>query len=45
MNSEVFLPALPGESPDGDGYFGAFGGKFIPEALVAASGSLRHCSR
>jgi tryptophan synthase beta chain len=36
MNSKVFLPALPGESPDGDGYFGAFGGKFIPEALVAA---------
>jgi tryptophan synthase beta chain len=36
MNSEVFLPAWPGESPDGDGYFGAFGGKFIPEALVAA---------
>jgi len=26
MNSKVFLPALPGESPDGDGYFGAFGG-------------------
>jgi tryptophan synthase beta chain len=36
MNSKVFHPALPGESPDGDGYFGAFGGKFIPEALVAA---------
>jgi tryptophan synthase beta subunit len=36
MNSKFFLPALPGESPDGDGYFGAFGGKFIPEALVAA---------
>ena len=36
MNSKVFLPALPGESPDGDGYFGAFGRKFIPEALVAA---------
>ena len=36
MNSQIFLPALPGESPDKDGYFGAFGGKFIPEALVAA---------
>jgi tryptophan synthase beta chain len=36
MNSKFFLPALPGEFPDGDGYFGAFGGKFIPEALVAA---------
>src|SRR6202043_3221805 len=36
MNSKFFFPALPGESPDGDGYFGAFGGKFIPEALVAA---------
>jgi tryptophan synthase beta chain len=36
MNSKVFLPALPGESPDRNGYFGAFGGKFIPEALVAA---------
>ena len=36
MNSKFFFPALPGQSPDGDGYFGAFGGKFIPEALVAA---------
>ena len=36
MNSKVFLPALPGESANGDGYFGAFGRKFIPEALVAA---------
>jgi tryptophan synthase beta chain len=36
MNSKVFLPAAPGESPDSDGYFGTFGGKFIPEALVAA---------
>jgi tryptophan synthase beta chain len=36
MHSKVFFPALPGQSPDGDGYFGAFGGKFIPEALVAA---------
>ena len=36
MQSKFFFPALPGQSPDGDGYFGAFGGKFIPEALVAA---------
>jgi len=36
MNSQFFFPALPGESPGRDGYFGAFGGKFIPEALVAA---------
>jgi tryptophan synthase beta chain len=36
MNSGFFFPALPGQFPDGDGYFGAFGGKFIPEALVAA---------
>jgi tryptophan synthase beta chain len=36
MNSKVFLPAAPGESPDSDGYFGSFGGRFIPEALVAA---------
>jgi len=36
MDSKFFFPALPGQSPDGDGYFGQFGGKFIPEALVAA---------
>jgi tryptophan synthase beta chain len=36
MNSTFFFPARPGESADKDGYFGAFGGKFIPEALVAA---------
>ena len=36
MNSKFFFPARPGGSPDGDGYFGAFGGTFIPEALVAA---------
>jgi len=36
MNSQFFFPALPGESAGRDGYFGAFGGKFIPEALVAA---------
>jgi tryptophan synthase beta chain len=36
MHSNFFFPALPGQSPNADGYFGAFGGKFIPEALVAA---------
>jgi len=36
MTSEFFFPALPGQFPDRNGYFGAFGGKFIPEALVAA---------
>jgi tryptophan synthase beta chain len=36
MNSKFFFPAGPGKFPDGAGYFGAFGGKFIPEALVAA---------
>jgi tryptophan synthase beta chain len=36
MQSKFFFPALPGHSPNEDGYFGAFGGKFIPEALVAA---------
>ncbi len=36
MHSKFLFPASPGQSPDGDGYFGAFGGMFIPEALVAA---------
>ena len=36
MNSEFFFPAAPGQFPGAEGYFGAFGGKFIPEALVAA---------
>src|SRR5215467_4470815 len=36
MISEFFIPAAPGYFPNADGYFGAFGGKFIPEALVAA---------
>jgi tryptophan synthase beta chain len=36
MDSEFFIPASPGQFPNADGYFGAFGGKFIPEALVAA---------
>jgi tryptophan synthase beta chain len=36
MNNKFFFPAVPGQSPNVNGYFGAFGGKFIPEALVAA---------
>ena len=38
VNGEFFIPALPGQTPSAEGYFGAFGGKFIPEALVAAGG-------
>ena len=34
--SEFFIPDPAGQIPSADGYFGAFGGKFIPEALVAA---------
>jgi tryptophan synthase beta chain len=33
---EFFLPDPEGAIPSPEGYFGAFGGKFIPEALVAA---------
>ena len=33
MSSDFFFP---GDTPDPRGYFGAFGGTFIPEALVAA---------
>ncbi|MGW2634916.1 tryptophan synthase subunit beta, partial [Streptomyces chattanoogensis] len=36
MSSEFFLPDPEGQVPSPSGYFGAFGGKFIPEALVAA---------
>lgn len=36
MSSEFFIPAPEGRAPDAEGYFGAFGGRFIPEALVAA---------
>ncbi len=36
MTSRFFFPASPGQFPGGDGYFGEFGGTFIPEALVAA---------
>ncbi|NJQ02453.1 tryptophan synthase subunit beta [Streptomyces zingiberis] len=36
MPSEFFIPDPDGQVPTEQGYFGAFGGKFIPEALVAA---------
>lgn len=36
MSSDFFLPDPEGRVPTPEGYFGAFGGKFIPEALVAA---------
>ena len=36
MSSDFFIPDPEGRIPDARGYFGAFGGKFIPEALVAA---------
>jgi len=36
MYNEFFVPDVLGHVPNVDGYFGAFGGKFIPEALVAA---------
>ncbi|WP_051840575.1 tryptophan synthase subunit beta [Streptomyces sp. NRRL F-5126] len=35
--SAFFLPDPDGKIPTAEGYFGAFGGKFIPEALVAAA--------
>ncbi|WP_290054681.1 tryptophan synthase subunit beta [Amycolatopsis solani] len=33
---DFFFPAPPGHFPDPKGYFGAFGGQFVPQALVAA---------
>ena len=36
MPSDFFIPDPEGRIPSAQGYFGAFGGKFIPEALVAA---------
>ncbi|WP_327356790.1 tryptophan synthase subunit beta [Streptomyces sp. NBC_01304] len=36
MPSEFFIPDPEGQVPNAEGYFGDFGGKFIPEALVAA---------
>ncbi|MFD7083314.1 tryptophan synthase subunit beta, partial [Streptomyces sp. NPDC059918] len=35
-SSSFFIPDPEGHSPNAEGYFGDFGGKFIPEALVAA---------
>jgi tryptophan synthase beta chain len=40
VNSEFFIPASPGHIPSAEGYFGPFGGTFIPEALVAATGEV-----
>ncbi|SFC84145.1 tryptophan synthase beta chain [Streptomyces aidingensis] len=36
MSDGFFLPDPEGRVPDAQGYFGAFGGTFIPEALRAA---------
>ncbi|WP_067706587.1 tryptophan synthase subunit beta [Nocardia yamanashiensis] len=36
MTDHFFVPAPEGQLPDPEGYFGGYGGKFIPEALVAA---------
>ncbi len=36
MSTDFFIPDPDGHVPNAEGYFGAFGGKFIPEALVAA---------
>ncbi|MEU5026997.1 tryptophan synthase subunit beta [Streptomyces milbemycinicus] len=36
MPSDFFVPDPEGHIPTAEGYFGAFGGQFIPEALVAA---------
>ncbi|WP_019545712.1 tryptophan synthase subunit beta [Streptomyces sulphureus] len=34
--SDYFIPDPEGRTPTAEGYFGAFGGRFVPEALVAA---------
>ncbi|MEV6643723.1 tryptophan synthase subunit beta [Amycolatopsis sp. NPDC051371] len=36
MKHAFFFPAAPGTLPTAEGYFGAFGGRFVPQALVAA---------
>ncbi|QLY28319.1 tryptophan synthase subunit beta [Nocardia huaxiensis] len=36
MTSKYFIPAVDRQNPSAEGYFGDFGGKFIPEALVSA---------
>ncbi|MFE3065405.1 tryptophan synthase subunit beta, partial [Streptomyces roseus] len=35
-SNSFFIPDPEGHTPNAEGYFGDFGGKFIPEALVAA---------
>ncbi|MDJ0381556.1 tryptophan synthase subunit beta, partial [Streptomyces sp. G-G2] len=35
-STNSFFPDAEGVVPNTEGYFGDFGGKFIPEALVAA---------
>ncbi|MFD9217024.1 tryptophan synthase subunit beta, partial [Streptomyces sp. NPDC059544] len=35
MPSQYFVPDPEGQVPNAAGYFGDFGGKFIPEALGA----------
>jgi tryptophan synthase beta chain len=36
MSTDFFIPDPEGRVPDAGGYFGRYGGKFIPEALMAA---------
>jgi tryptophan synthase beta chain len=36
VSADFFIPDSGGRVPSAEGYFGAFGGRFIPEALVAA---------
>ncbi|MEU6345417.1 tryptophan synthase subunit beta [Streptomyces sp. NPDC046977] len=36
MPEDFFIPDPEGRVPSAEGYFGRYGGKFIPEALVAA---------
>jgi len=35
MNSEITVPVFGQRDPDKRGYFGAYGGRFVPETLVA----------
>ena len=36
LEEPAFFPDLSGRLPDGTGHFGAYGGRFVPEALVPA---------
>lgn len=36
MSANASAPAPAGQLPDAAGHFGRFGGRFVPEALVAA---------